>query len=370
PYLSRPNFPIPADAHEINIPYHLSRFNALTLKRFMEFEKPDYLDEILQETDKKNCNQNPPENPDCKCECHYFGEPSKSTYPSVESLYEAVLQAFTTLNPGEVFVGDSKRQITSAATNLEGKVFVKPVYNRDTAKEAIQLVLEQGEGVGLVPLADNSHFERFTKVFSDYQSFMKENDIDPALPVLCNPMVAYPNMKLDPRVTNVVTAEPAQTLMRLFNKAYFLMTTMLQGFFEGYMGFFGNYPSFPHAQQNQALYQAAFFPFMTMVIRPLGELLMRVPAGMEYPGKTAGPGFQLEPDADGKIVIPRDQTLDWYIHRFDELIDMTNAAKSMDPDSPYLTKTSYQKQMTYLYENLFRMRLNFINDWQKGDVVQ
>lgn len=371
PYLSRPNFPIPADAHEIDIPYHLSKFNTLTLKRFLEFEKPDYLDDILEDTDKKDCRGDQSIDPECKCTCHFFGTTTNETFPSVESLYQAVLNAFQNLPPEEVYVGDSKYQVTSAATNLEGKVFIKPVYNRATAAEAIGLILEQGEGIGLVPLSDDSHFERFAKVFADFQTFLKANpDLDPALPVLCNPMVTYPNITLDPTVTNLVTAEPAQTLIRLFNKAYFLMTSMLKGFFEGYMGFFGDYPTFPHVRQNQALYQAAFFPFMTMVIRPLGELLMRIPAGPEYPGKTAGPSFQLEPNEEGAVIIPGIQALEWYVKRFDELLWLTEAAIPQEVHSDYLSPGAYQQQLSYLYENLSRMKLNFINDWKKGDIVQ
>lgn len=371
PYFSRPNFPIPADAHAIDIPYHLSRFNTLTLKRFLEFEKPNYLDKILEEKDRVDCRGKDSIPPEFKCVCHTFGSLNTRAFDSVESLYEAVLKAFQELPPGEVFIGDSKFQITSAATNLEGKVFVKPVYNRATAKEAINLILEQGEGIGLVPLSSDSHFERFAKVFTDYQAFLKEHpDLDPALPVLCNPMVSYPNLHLDPNVTNLVTAEPAQTLIRLFNKAYFLMTSMLKGFFEGYMGFFGDYPTFPHVRQNQALYQAAFFPFMTMVIRPLGELIMRIPAGPEYPGLTAGPSFQLEPNEQGEIIIPGIQDLEWYVVRFDELLALTEVALSVEVYSDYISLAAYQDQLRYLLENLYRMRLNFINDWEKGDIVQ
>ena len=371
PYFSRPNFPISADAHEIDIPYHLSRFNSLTLKRFLEFEKPDYLDSILKTEDKLDCRSGGPAEPNSKCECHFFGNTVDETYPSVESLYEAVLKAFQTLPPGEVFIGDSKYQITSAATNLEGKVFMKPVYNRATASEAIGLILEQGEGVGLVPLSDDSHYERFAEVFTEYQAFWKAHpDLDAALPVLCNPMIEYPNIQLDPAVTNLVTAEPAQTLIRLFNKGYFLMTSMLKGFFEGYMGFFGNYPTFPHIRQNQALYQAAFFPFMTMFIRPLGELIMRIPAGPEYPGKTAGPSFQLEPNSEGKVIIPGIQPLEFYVALFDELLELTTIAQSMETASDYLSMEAYAEQLNYLFENLSRMKLNFVNDWEKGDVVQ
>ena len=376
PYFSRPNFPIPADSHAIDIPYHLSRFNTITLKRFLEFEKPNYLDSFFKKEDKLDCRGGIDLPPDEKCACHTFGPQGLRAYDSVETLYESVLKAFQTLPPEEVFVGDSKFQITSAATNLEGKVYVKPVYNRATAKEAIGLVLEQGEGIGLVPLSPDSHYERFAKVFTDFQAFLKaqsaneEGPIDAALPVLCNPMISYPNVHLDPTVTNLITAEPAQTLIRLFNKAYFLMTSMLKGFFEGYMGFFGDYPTFPHVRQNQALYQAAFFPFMTMVIRPLGELIMRVPAGPEYPGKNAGPSFQLEPNDNGEIIIPGIQNLEWYVSQFDEILELAELSRSFEFYSDYLSPEAYHDQLNYLLENLWRMRLNFINDWEKGDIVQ
>lgn len=49
---------------------------------------------------------------------------------------------------------------------------------------------------------------------------------------------------------------------------------------------------------------------MTMLIRPLGELLCRLPAGAEYPGKNAGPGFSLAGEPPGMM------ELDWYADRF------------------------------------------------------
>lgn len=378
PYLNRPNFPISADAHAINIPFHLVRFEELTLQRFREFEKPNNITPVPPiNISHRDCRPPTPIPPD-KCECHFFS-PSYQEYDplgfaNVQDLYQALGTAYTTLPPGEVFVGDSKYQVESSPVNFEGKVYVKPVYNRDTAKTAIDFVLEQGEGIQVhpvVPPLETSHYDRFTEIYQEFVDFqIAHPGIEVALPVICNPAVAYPTLPVHP-FANQVTAEPAASLMKLFDEGYYLMVVLLKAWFAGYQGFFGNFPSFNYARINQTLYQSAFFPFMTMFIRPLGELLMRLPAGSAYPGKTAGPGFQLVPDSlGGTVNLPIDKDLQWYLDRFTSLINKVSAAQLLAPNSPYINGGEYQSQLTYLKENLSRMQLNFSNDWNPGDIVQ
>jgi len=81
--------------------------------------------------------------------------------------------------------------------------------------------------------------------------------------------------------TNRVTDPVAQELAALFNSTYALMLMMLERFFAHVS---------ETGEELQHLARGTL-RIMTSVLRPLGEALAKTPAGHEYPGKTAGPGF-------------------------------------------------------------------------------
>ena len=93
--------------------------------------------------------------------------------------------------------------------------------------------------------------------------------------------------------------------MRLFNEAYSLMLVMMKSFFGTYSGIYQ-----PEPRPQAAMYYAAFFPLMTMVIRPLGEIIARLPANGEKPVPGVGPpragaSFEIDPAVVEAGVDPR-----------------------------------------------------------------
>jgi hypothetical protein len=74
-------------------------------------------------------------------------------------------------------------------------------------------------------------------------------------------------------------------------------------------------------EQSNGLMDAAFFPFMTMFIRPLAEILTELPAFARYDPKnfeTAGPGFELAGDV---VLFPNlEQTWNLFQERIDALV--------------------------------------------------
>ena len=387
PYMSRPNFPIPADSHEINIPYHLERCNQRQMARWVLVEKPDYIKDtvFLEKIIKENGCQH------SICALNHFDAPHAPAptldYSSIQDLYAAVTAAFEGGIPAdELFRGNTQRQVTTAAVQLEGNVTMQPVITISDAVNAINLIISQGEGIGLEPSSPDSHFARFSGVLQSMRADQEKHLGDPALPALCDPMVVWGGFE-GAEYCNLVTEDFPADMMRLFNEGYYLMVLLLRYFFQTYRGNWGTYPAFKGMNQNMAAFEVGFFPFMTMFIRPLGEMLMRIPAGENHPGHTAGPSFQLPVNEKGVVDVPpydpKADHLELFSKMFNRLkIESFKLSEQVcNPKAPgyvpdrffkgnnpaaFLTRENACQQLTYLYQNLTRMSTNMTDYWTQG----
>ena len=115
----------------------------------------------------------------------------------------------------------------------------------------------------------------FTRVLTILQEFRTERERDPAFDP-ARPVTAHP----DP---HAIADRRTRRVSELFDEAYATLLLLLMRFFA-------------HSDERTAeltgLQRAAFFPMMTTVIRPLGELLTLLPTGSDPPGSTAGPAFR------------------------------------------------------------------------------
>lgn len=356
PHLARPNFPVPLGTYPLKAHFCLERLEGTTLERFLFYERPDYLAEEVRFDDPGCCEEKAFRNaPPLALPSH-----AGLSFDSVQELYQTLAGAYSGPNQlpaSALFRGSAAQQVQSSAVQWGQSVNVPPVTNRQDAIAAINQVTFEGEGIGETPTSPNSHFVRFAEVNRSYVELRRAHpDLDPALPVVCNPAVSGEA----PPGSKQITDPAAVRAMRLFNDGYFLMLAMLRGFFEGYRGNFGTYPTFDGAAPNSALFLEAYYPFMTMFIRPLGELICRLPAGPENPGKNAGPGFELTEEPPGL------QNLDWYEDRIARL-DLAGRefhAWLADHEATYgpdaVLATERQSQV------LHRMRLNLPRLWKEG----
>jgi hypothetical protein len=167
-----------------------------------------------------------------------------------------------------------------------------------------------------------------------------------------------------PEGATLVTNEFSKALMDLFNDGYRLMLTMLQQFLWGFRGFSGTFDAvealkIPDQIAAQGLVtilgENAYFPFMTMFIRPVGELLARQPA---YPDVSdparAGAPFQ----TGGAIPAWREVTL--YLDAMNALANQAQCLASYAPNR------TVANALTYLFENLSRMHMNILNVSKHG----
>ncbi len=121
--------------------------------------------------------------------------------------------------------------------------------------------------------SDRSHYHRLCRIKSEYIAELGlSREFQPARQVISN-------LRLE-QITNPTTHE----LARLFNHCYHTMMIMM-------VRFFAKLDETP--AEHYGLQQIVFFPLMTMVVRPLGEVLTELPVTEPETEWRAGPTFEM-----------------------------------------------------------------------------
>ena len=110
-----------------------------------------------------------------------------------------------------------------------------------------------------------------------------------------------------------------------------------------------------------------------MVIRPLGEILARIPLGEKYAGQNAGASFEIDNEMMDKWPeLTEDQRLQTYYDWLGKLTEVARefAQRSEEmllPNGPQviLSVAEFRRKMDYLAENLHSTRLHLYNIWQE-----
>lgn len=145
------------------------------------------------------------------------------------------------------------------------------VQDLDSALAAIEEIIENGEAAFNQRVA--SHYVRLTKLLKDFESVMAQSGaFDPARAVVENPVTGQAR----PECT-LLEHPDASAVADIFDATYAIMLQMVARFF-----------AFPNDKVLQGM---AFSPLMTMVIRPLAEILGELDAS-EHSDQKAGPPFQ------------------------------------------------------------------------------
>jgi Ferritin-like len=346
PYFWRPNFPVKYEYDPFDRPFWLERFDVDSIQRFIYFEKP----EVWSPDD---CGPDPQiiaRQLDTRLEGVEEAVPLRAssnapTYPpidSIQDLYDVVTDAINNVHQipdlDNLFVFKdltASRQhepYDNFVFSQEANVFVFPVYDRQSAKAAIDEILKEGEGVSAQP-SYASHYCSYSWIYDG----MKAAGFDAAWNVVLN------------LSTDNVTDQVAQTAMGLFDYAYTTMLYMLSSFYAFYVPETESGGPGPgtNGKISAALQDCAFAPMMTMVLRPLAEIITRLPAGDGI--HTAGPAWDI-PDADRPLA----PTIEpwFYLNRFTTMIETIGRLATIAPDE-------VKPRVRYIRQSLSRMQANF-----------
>jgi len=286
PHLSRPNFPQPASHYPAGVHLALIPFGEAALRHFMFLERPEGMDISDAEGMAAFGRAEPaasamPAAPDVQA-----GEivPHGQDFATVGHLYRSIEAGIAHLADkfGErwLFVGPPRAQATQPYFGWPELIAVTGVAS---AQRAIDEILEQGEG----PRGHwrNAHFGQFVQILDEFEQFRAANrGFEPVRPVI--PV----NVRPSERDTSIplATDPVARQVMDLFNVGYEILLLMLQRFFA-------------HTEETDAQLKTladASVSLMFGVIEPLGNLVTTLPAGPQFPGRTAGPSFELFYESD------------------------------------------------------------------------
>ncbi len=306
PHLSRPNFPHPATHYPAGVHLALLPFGEAALQHFMFLERPEGMD-IDDAEGLAAFGRAAP--------AMQQGEivPRSQDFKTVGHLYRSIEAGIAHLagkfGERRLFVGPPRAQATQ---QYFGWPELVAVTDAASAQKAIDEILEQGEG----PRGHwkDAHFGQFVEIMDEYTQLREANPaFDPARPVVTV------NVRPSERDTGVplVTDPLTRQVMDLFNVTYEALLLMLQRFFA-------------HTEETDAQLKAladASVNLMFQAVKPLGDLVTTLPAGPDYPARTAGPSFELFYESD--TVLP---------HREAAWILLTErlrqAAEFCQPDGP------------------------------------
>jgi CDGSH-type Zn-finger protein/truncated hemoglobin YjbI len=272
PHLTRPNLPQPANYYPAGVQLALLPFGEQALRHFMFLERPEGMD--LHDADGLRAFG--------RAQPHLSEQdivPRGQDFATVGHLYRSIEAGFARLadQHGEdwLFVGPPRAQATPG---LFGWPELIPVTGLASAQRAIDEILEQGEG----PRGhwQSAHFGQFVEILDEYQQMVAASpDFDPVRPVIAA------NVRPHERDTEVrlITDPLTARVTDLFNVGYEILLQTLERFFA-------------HTEESDAQLKTladVSIGLMSRVLRPLGDLVTTMPAGPDYPGRTAGPTFEL-----------------------------------------------------------------------------
>ena len=197
---------------------------------------------------------------------------------SINEWYQVLLEG---IRNKKIKTMNNAHQLTPSEINPDDPGFmerfdlhIEPIRTRRAALRALTKVIEQGEGVRGNAKIDG-HYEELIQIRDQFRPKMK-----PSLEAVTNPVLFKPPVTASKYV--VISNRRTRLAMQLFNRAYTLILILLAHLFTDQ----SKAPRF-----KDAIRYLVFFPLMTQIIRPLGEVLTRMPADLES-GPRAGPSFE------------------------------------------------------------------------------
>ncbi|HEY1187873.1 MAG TPA: ferritin-like domain-containing protein [Gemmata sp.] len=282
---------------------------------------------------------------------------------TIQDLYHELEELVAQL-PDTAFVNGAGAQVT---IEQQYDIYVFPVTDHASARQAMRLITEQGEGTDAPPTYP-SHYYRFYDIVREWER--PEN----------RPLLASWDVLPNPH-RDQIQIPYTKRVYELFNDAYETLLIMLTGLYATQNQNPAGYPYF-----GPALGMEAFAPFMTMVIRSLAEVLVQLRATDGQNGKAVrvGPGFEISPQlgADlrqpysdgphglaGRNLKPQFANIDEITRRVEALSENLRALIESHEKAPVVEPELadwVQQRMQYIQANAQRIAINLRRIYQQN----
>jgi hypothetical protein len=336
PHFRRPNFPhLTAYCPPYPI-FDLQPFGEATIKRFACFEQ------LHRPADGPRENPAPGQ-----------GATIGMLYQTIKQGFEGVSATLHHDQSGVLLIGPSEAQTVNRHLGLPQGHFdvnLLAVHDQQSAARVIDHIIEAG--ASSTSHESVSHAEKFEHMLDELDHLRRRHpDFEPARPVAPNP-VTRPIHEMIATVTPV-THPMTLPAVKLFNLAYDTMILMLTRFYAR---------ADDPPEELEGLMKTAFFPMMTAVIRPLGEILTHMPVQAHAATATAGPSFE----SDGALALHPFRRSAWTF-LYERLQAMATSCGELclhlaDVHTPWAEKV--RPRLALLHENLDRMASNFERSMQ------
>lgn len=273
PHFERPNFPILSRWYPPDVQIALVPFGERALRHFMYLERPEGM--ALEDApgfaalgQMQPLTADDPQLTAGPEEWHTVGH----LYRGIEAGLAHLVDRY---GEAGVFIGPPKAQATT-------EIFEWPqltaVTDLASASRAIEVIVEQGEGAR----GDwvNSHFGKFVGILEDYLAVRTADpSFEPARAVLPVFLRQPPDVDAADLIEDPLTRRVAD----LFNAVYEVVLQLQSRYFVH------------HGETAAELDTLAktVKHLMNWVMRYLGPVLTARPVGPSYPGRTAGPAFDI-----------------------------------------------------------------------------
>ena len=274
PRLTRPNFPMPAYSYPAGVRIELLAFGETALRHFAFLERPEGMG--FEDAEGFEAIEQAVALPhDEQDEI----VPHLQEFDTIGQLYRSVQAGLERMSarigPGRVFIGPANAQATEEHFRWEELVAVTDLAS---AARAIDTIVEQGEGAR--GEWRDAHFGRLLGILDEYLEIkLDDPSFEPARPVIA--------ANVRPQATGVAMPlinDPGTTrCMDLLNVVYEVMLQLLSRYFAH---------TDESPEQLKVLADVSV-GLMYAGIKPLGTVVTRLPVGSDWPGVTAGPGFEL-----------------------------------------------------------------------------
>lgn len=371
-YFDRPNFPQDKAYWPVELPIELEKFSVGALLRFLEYEKPANLNDpevralidLYKGGGKKALKST---------------QPKEIKFTSIGDLYHQIRYAFATMPEDQLFLVPPDAQVdndTLFGAGANGspvyEITLFKTWDRQSAINAIDEIIEQGEGTlmeGPITIQDmdpTCHYRLFRTVLMDYlaNSTGLETKFEGARKSVRNPAYelhqdtitreTFKGGAVQPPLSVAIISHPwSCDILSISNTAYESLMQMLIRLYT----FSGD-----TEVETQSIVATVFFPMMTMVIRPLSELVSLLPAFVgNKDGYTAGAGFEYFRTIG---FLPHKPSAWIYIHeRLQEnAVAFAKMADNVPPDvAEELRRNGYRPEtaLPFISQNLTRIASNF-----------